>query len=84
MKLQPKDVDATLSGLLPANGQAEEAIAVYGELLTTNADSSIWERAGRTLAGVGQYQWARDFLKRAAAEVPRTRPDLAIAVYFAD
>ncbi len=32
----------------------------------------------------GHYQLARDFLKRAAAELPKTRLDLAIAVYFAD
>ena len=42
------------------------------------------ERAGKTLAGAGQYQLARDFLGRAAAEVPKTRLDLAIAVYFTD
>lgn len=85
-RTHPSDPELSLqlAGLLLKNGRTEEAIAVYGELLTTNADSSIWERAGKTLAGAGQYQLARDFLRRAAAEVPKTRLDLAIAVYFTD
>jgi tetratricopeptide (TPR) repeat protein len=85
-RTHPSDPELSLhlAGLLLANGQTEEAIAVYGELLTRNADSSIWERAGKTLARAGQYQLARDFLKRATADLPKTRLDLAIAVYFTD
>jgi tetratricopeptide (TPR) repeat protein len=85
-RTHPSDPELSLhlAGLLLANGQTEEALAVYGDLLTRNADSSIWERAGKSLARAGQYQMARDFLKRAAADNPVLRLDLAIAVYFAD
>lgn len=73
-----------LAGLLLANGQTEEAIAAYRELLTRNADSKVWQEAGTTLLGAAHYQLAREFLERASADFPKARLDLAIALFFAE
>lgn len=73
-----------LAGLLLADGQTQEALAVYRELLTANAGSALRRQAGTTLARFGHYQLARDFLKLAAADLPKARLDLAIAVFFSD
>ena len=80
----PSDAELALSlaGLLLENGQAEEASRVYRELLTRNADSSIWNRAGKALARFGQYELAVDFFKRAAPDLPEARLDLAIVLAF--
>ena len=80
----PSDPELALSfaGALLDNGQVEEALAAYRELLTRNADSSVWSRAGKSLAQSGQYGLAVDFLKRAAADSAEARLDLAIALAF--
>jgi Flp pilus assembly protein TadD len=80
----PSDPELALSlaGLLLDSGQVEEALAAYRELLTRNADNSVWNRAGKALARSGQYTVAVDFLKRAAATVPGSRLDLAAALAF--
>jgi tetratricopeptide (TPR) repeat protein len=72
-----------LAGLLLADGQIARAEDAYRELLTRNADSGIWCRAGRSLGLAGRYQLAIEFLKRSAADVPTARLDLAIALFFA-
>ena len=73
------DLQLSLASLLLADGRADEAAAEFRELLTRNADSRIWERAGKSLLAAGQYALARDFLQRAAAPL-----DLAIALFFTD
>jgi tetratricopeptide (TPR) repeat protein len=71
----------SLAGLLLDNGQVDEALATYRELLTRNADTRVWHRAGQALARAGQYELAIEFLKR-AADSPEARLDLAIALAF--
>ncbi len=80
----PSDPELALSfaGALLDNGQVEEALAAYRELLTRNADSGVWRRAGKSLAQSRQYGLAVDFLKRAAADSAEARLDLAIALAF--
>ena len=65
------------------DGRIEKAQAAYRELLTRNAGNGIWYRAGKSLGLAGQYELAVDFLKRAAADLPGARLDLAIALFFA-
>jgi tetratricopeptide (TPR) repeat protein len=85
-RTHPSDPELALhlAGLLLTNGQTEEAIAVYRELLTANAGPAILQQAGKTLARAGQYRLARDFLQRAAVDLPKARLDLAIALFFAN
>jgi tetratricopeptide (TPR) repeat protein len=78
------ELQLALASLLLADGETEEAIAEFRELLTRNADARIWEAAGRSLVRAGQYALAKDFLERATAAKPAARLDLAIAVRFAD
>ena len=73
------ELQLSLASLLLADGRTDEAAAEFRELLTLNADSRIWERAGQSLLAAGQYALARDFLQRAAAPL-----DLAIALFFTD
>jgi tetratricopeptide (TPR) repeat protein len=70
-RTHPSDPELALhlAGLLLADGQTEEAIAAYRELLTVNAGPAIWHQAGTILARAGQYELARDFLIRAAADL---------------
>jgi tetratricopeptide (TPR) repeat protein len=70
--------------LLLTDGRTEEAIAEFRELLTRNADSRTWERAGTQLVRAGQYALGKEFLQRVGAGSPAARLDLAIATFFAD
>jgi thioredoxin-like negative regulator of GroEL len=81
--MHPSDpeLQLQLAGLLLTDGRTEEAAAAYHELLTRNADSRTWHRAGTSLAQAGEYKLARDFLER-AADIPAARLDLAIALFF--
>jgi tetratricopeptide (TPR) repeat protein len=76
------DLQLSLARLLLTDGRAREAAAEFRELLTRNADSRIWEQAGKSLLDVGQYELAREFLRRAADERPAARLDLAITLFF--
>jgi tetratricopeptide (TPR) repeat protein len=73
-----------LALLLLADGRVEEATGEFRTLLTMNADARIWAEAGAPLVRAGQYELARDFLKRAAADRPEARLDLAIALFFTE
>lgn len=66
-----------LAGLLLADGRVEEAEGEFRKLLTMNADSQVWEAAGKTLLHSERYELAREFLERTSA-----RLDLAIALFF--
>ena len=76
------ELQLSLARLLLTDGRADEAAAAYRELLTRNADSRIWQQAGKSLLRAGQYDLAREFLRRAADERPAARLDLAIALFF--
>ncbi len=54
-----------LAELLLDDGKVEEALGEFRKLLAMNAESQIWEQAGKALAGAGQYALAREFLERA-------------------
>lgn len=71
-----------LALLLLADGRAEEAVGEFRTLLTMHAESRIWTEAGTSLVRSEQYELAREFLERAAAENPTARLDLAIALFF--
>jgi tetratricopeptide (TPR) repeat protein len=73
-----------LAQLLLADGRAEEAAGEFRTLLTMHAESRIWSEAGTSLVRSEQYELAREFLERAAAESPTARLDLAIALFFTD
>ena len=73
------ELQLRLASLLLAGGKREEAAAAFRELLTRNADSSIWEQAGAALVRAEQYELARDFLQRAPPGL-----DLAIALFFTE
>ena len=59
-----------------ADGQSEEAVAEFRQLLPPNAEASIWARAGRALSQSGHYDLAVPFLER----VTGARIDLANAI----
>jgi Flp pilus assembly protein TadD len=71
-----------LAGGLLAEGRAEEAAAVFRELLAANPPSALLHEAGTTLLRFEQYALAHEFLERAAQETPAARLDLAICLYF--
>jgi tetratricopeptide (TPR) repeat protein len=73
-----------LGSALLAEGRIEEAAATFRELLALNPGSAISHRAGTTLLRFEQYALARDFLQRAATEMPAARLDLAMALFFTD
>jgi Flp pilus assembly protein TadD len=71
-----------LARLLLLDGRVEEATSEFRTLSTMHADSRIWAECGASLARAGQYELARQFLERAAADRPAARLDLAIALFF--
>ena len=71
-----------LAGGLLAEGRAEEAAAVFRELLAADPSSALLYEAGTTLLRFEQHALAHDFLERAVAETPAAHLDLAISVYF--
>ena len=60
-----------LAGGLLAEGRAEEATAVFRELLAADPPSTQLHDAGTTLLRFEQYALARDFLERASRKRPR-------------
>jgi tetratricopeptide (TPR) repeat protein len=70
-----------LASLLLAHDRREEAATEFRRLLASNAEASTWEQAGRALVQAEQFELAREFLERAAAERPGARLDLAIALF---
>lgn len=71
-----------LADLLLADGRTEEAVVEFRDLLTKNANSEIREKAGKSLLLAEQYELAREFLERAAAERPSALLDLGLALFF--
>ncbi|MEK7409731.1 MAG: tetratricopeptide repeat protein [Acidobacteriota bacterium] len=71
-----------LAELLMADGRTNEAAGEFRKLLAMNADSGIWEEAGKSLLRFEQHELAREFLARAAAERPTARLDYGIALFF--
>jgi len=71
-----------LATLLLADGQTQEAVQEFHALLDSNADARIRRSAGATLLAAEQYDLARAFLEKAAADDPAARLDLAVAVFF--
>lgn len=71
-----------LASLLLTEGQADEAALEFHALLSKNGESRIWWQAGRFLLGFEQYQLAREFLSRAAVEIPAANLDLSTAIFF--
>ncbi|MFN0106733.1 MAG: tetratricopeptide repeat protein [Bryobacteraceae bacterium] len=69
-----------LALLLLSGDKREQAVAEFGRLLRMNADSRIWEEAGRALVRAGRYEESKEFLERAAGERPQARLDLATAL----
>ena len=76
------ELQLRLASLLLTEGSVEEATLEFRALLTRNAESRIWQLAGSFLLGFEQYPLAREFLTRAAAEVPAAYLDLAFAIFF--
>jgi len=73
-----------LAGLLLADGRTEEALREFRQLLELEANSQIWDEAGAVLLGAGQFELARRFLERAAAERPAARLRLATALFYTE
>ena len=73
-----------LSSLLLAEGQVDSAEAEFRKLLTRNAETQIWQRAGSFLLSFERYPLAREFLERAAAGNPSANLDLATALFYLD
>jgi tetratricopeptide (TPR) repeat protein len=78
------DLQLNLASLLLTAGQKEEATKQFRILLSRNAGTAVWEKAGTFLLDFGQYELARDFLLRAVMERPALGLDLAIAYFFAE
>ncbi len=72
-----------LAGLLLADGKVQEASTEFRILLERNSEKQVWQQAGRLLLGFEQYQLAREFLERAAADGGPASLDLAVAMFFA-
>lgn len=77
-------VRINLGNALLSQGHTDEGDATFRELLALNPASGVCLEAGTILLRLEQYPLARDFLERAAASLPKTRLDLAIALFFAN
>ncbi len=73
-------VKLNLGSLLLLEGRNEEAATVFRELLAMQPAASVCFTAGSRLLGREQYSLAREFLQRAAVEMPAARLELAMAV----
>ena len=71
-----------LALLLLADDRAAQAAPEFRRLLKLQGDTRIWQQAGEALLQAEQYELAREFLQRAAAEAPAARLDLAIAIFL--
>jgi len=76
------ELQLRLASLLLTEGRVEESILEFRALLTGNAGGRIRQQAGSFLLGFEQYELAREFLRRAASEIPAANLDLAIAISF--
>ena len=76
------ELQLRLASLLLASGRTDEAETAFRVLLTRNADSGTWQRAGSYLLAFKRYQLAREFLERAAAKNPAANLDLATATFY--
>jgi tetratricopeptide (TPR) repeat protein len=76
------DYQLRLASLLLADGQKEEALREFRTLLGLNAISRTWDEAGTLLLNSEEYALAREFLQRAAGEIPSARLDLAVAILY--
>ncbi|HEY2015040.1 MAG TPA: tetratricopeptide repeat protein [Bryobacteraceae bacterium] len=75
------ELQLRLASLLLTEGRAAEANTEFRVLLTRNAPTRTWQQAGSFLLGFEQYQLAREFLDRAAADSPAANLDLATAIF---
>jgi tetratricopeptide (TPR) repeat protein len=73
-----------LALLLLADGRVDEAAGEFRTLLAMPVDNRIWVEAGSSLVRSEQYELARRFLERAAAEYAAARLDLAVALFFTE
>jgi len=73
-----------LALLLLADGRVDEAAGEFRTLLSMHADNRIWAEAGTSLVRSEQYELARQFLERAAADDAGARLDLAVALFFTE
>ena len=80
-KAHPDDPELQLNfaSLLLADGRIEESSKEFHVLLSKNAESRVWEEAGRFLLQFEQYPLAREFLARTTANL-----DLSLALVFTD
>jgi tetratricopeptide (TPR) repeat protein len=76
------ELQLDLAALLLADGQTQEALQEFHALLDSNADAHIRRSAGTALLAAEQYDLARAFLEKAAADDPAARVDLAVAAFF--
>jgi tetratricopeptide (TPR) repeat protein len=76
------ELQLRLGSLLLTEGSVEQAAVEFRSLLTRNAESRIWQQAGSFLLGFEQYALAKEFLQRAAVQIPAANLDLAIALFF--
>ncbi|MCC6342847.1 MAG: tetratricopeptide repeat protein [Bryobacterales bacterium] len=77
------DLQFHFAALLLMDGKTAEATLQFRELLSKAEDAKLWHKAGAMLLAYHQYQLAAEFLSRAAGEFPRSRLDLAIALFHA-
>lgn len=75
------DLQFHFAALLLMDGKTAEAILQFRELLGKAEDAKLWHKAGVMLLTYQQYRLAVEFLSRAAREFPRSRLDLAIALF---
>ncbi len=75
------DLQFHFAALLLMDGKTAEAILQFRELLGKAEDAKLWHKAGVILLTYQQYRLAVEFLSGAAREFPRSRLDLAIALF---
>ena len=78
------DLQLNLASLLLADGQTQQALAEFQQLLALNAGARIWEDAGRVLLSAGHHQLARQMFERAVEERPLARLHLATALFYVE
>jgi tetratricopeptide (TPR) repeat protein len=83
-RAHPDDTELQLAiaRLLLNSGKAEEATAVFRQLLAMDAGPLIWREAGTSLLHAGEYGLAKEFLQRAGPQEPDARIDLATTLFF--
>jgi tetratricopeptide (TPR) repeat protein len=71
-----------LGRALLAAHETDEALAAFRRMLSIQPPAALSAEAGSLLLENDQYELACAFLKRSADEVPASRLDLAVALYF--